>query len=113
MSQVDPPTTPAQAPPPTQAPPPGDGGVSTLIPYRNAPALTAYYLAVFSLIPCLGALLGIAAFILGIVGLRRAAEHPEAKGKVHAWIGIILGAICAVVWLTLAVLGLIGMIASA
>ena len=68
-----------------------DDTLAALIPYKNAAALTAYYLAVFSLVPCFGFFLGIAAVIFGIVGLRRARTHPEAKGKVHAHIGIWLG----------------------
>ncbi len=79
------------------------GGVSSLIPFRNVPALAAYYLGVFSLIPIIGGFLGIAAFIFGIIGLRRAHEHPEAKGKVHAWIGIIAGALFALTWLALSI----------
>ena len=56
----------------------GDGGVNVLIPYKNPKALIAYYLAIFSLIPCLGLLLGIAAFILGLLGLKAAKAHPQA-----------------------------------
>ena len=37
--------------------------VSAVIPYRNMPALISYYLAVFSLIPCLGIPLGLAAVV--------------------------------------------------
>src|SRR5580704_12064511 len=78
---------PAFAPPPLHAASPQpDSAIATIIPYRNAPALVAYYLGVFSLIPCIGFVLGIAAFIFGIFGLRLARLHPEAKGKVHAWI---------------------------
>ena len=33
--------------------------VSTMIPYHNVPALVAYYLGIFSLIPCLGLPMGI------------------------------------------------------
>ncbi len=76
-----------------------DDAVSTIIPYKNAAALIAYYLAVFSLIPCIGLFLGIAAFICGIIGLRKAKAMPSAKGKVHAWIGIIVGGLFALVWL--------------
>jgi DNA-directed RNA polymerase subunit RPC12/RpoP len=77
-------------PPPAAA----NDGLSTLIPYRNTLALIGYYLGVFSLIPCLGIPLGIAALILGILGLKRARLHPEAKGKAHAWTAIILGSLC-------------------
>ena len=68
--------------------------VGGLIPYHNSRALIAYYLAIFSLIPCIGLLLGIPAFFLGLQGLKFFRQHPEAKGKVHAWIGIIMGGIC-------------------
>jgi hypothetical protein len=63
----------------------GSAGIATIIPYKNPPALTAYYLGVFSLIPCFGLLLAIPAFILGIIGLRKARENPGSKGKAHAW----------------------------
>jgi hypothetical protein len=68
-----------------------DGGVSTIIPYKNAMALIAYYLGVFSLIPIAGLLLGPAALVLGILGLRYANKHPTAKGTGHAIAGIVLG----------------------
>lgn len=42
---------------------------------------------------------GIATVTLGIIGLKRAKRHPEAKGKVHAWVGIILGGIFAILYL--------------
>jgi hypothetical protein len=38
----------------------------------------------------------VAALIVGIRGLKNAALHPETRGKVHAWIGIIVGGICAI-----------------
>ena len=68
--------------------------VSTIIPYRNVPALIAYYCGVF-------ALLGFpapVAVILGILGLKKAAVNPQAKGKTHAWIGIILGGLFCVIY---------------
>lgn len=86
-----------------------DGTMGGLIPYKNQAALWAYYLGIFSLIPCAGIPLGIAAAILGIKGLKHAEAHPEAKGKGHAWTGIILGGACA----ALNVLGIIGVVISA
>lgn len=61
------------------------GGV---IPYKNPKALIAYYLGIFSLLifP-----LGIAAIVLGILGLRDRKRNPVIKGSVHAWIGVVLG----------------------
>lgn len=73
-----------------------DGGISVLIPYRNGFALGAYYTGVFALIPCAGIVLGPTAIILGILGLRHAASHTNAKGRVHAWVGIILGSLVIV-----------------
>ncbi len=82
-------------------------GVESMIPYKNVCALVGYYLAVFSLIPFIGILLGIPAFILGIMGLKHARQHPEAKGKVHAWVGIILGGLCGFGWLVLILIPII------
>ncbi len=62
-----------------------------LIPYKNAKALASYYCGVFALIPCLGAILGPIALILGFMGLAHANKMPESKGKAHAIVGIILG----------------------
>jgi hypothetical protein len=36
--------------------------------------------------------------VLGIKGLRYQRQHPEVKGQVHAWIGIVMGGLCAVAW---------------
>jgi uncharacterized membrane protein HdeD (DUF308 family) len=70
-----------------------DGGLSTLIPYRNPKALAGYYLGVLALIPVLGLLLAIAAILFGILGLHYRTAHPEAKGTAHAIIGIVLGVV--------------------
>ncbi|HTD66082.1 MAG TPA: GYF domain-containing protein [Candidatus Limnocylindria bacterium] len=78
------------------AAPAADSPVSVVIPYKNPKALIGYYFGIFSLIPCIGLPLGIAAFVLGILGLKAAKAHPNARGKVHAWVGIILGGLCAV-----------------
>ena len=42
-------------------------------------------------IACVGAALGPAAVILGILGLRHVNRHREAKGTGHAFTGIVLG----------------------
>ena len=81
------------------------GGV---IPYKNVPALAGYYCAVFSLIPCFGLVLGPAAFILGILGLRAASQNPAVKGQVHAWIGIVLGGLCGLANWAVILLGVAG-----
>ena len=82
--------------------------ISGVVPYRNVPALVAYYLGLFSFIPFLGILLGLSAFVLGIMGLKRVAKQPEAKGKVHAWIGIILGGLFGFGYLVLVTIMLLG-----
>ena len=104
MSQVPPPQDrqghwpPASSPqpiPPIYAPAPTGDATGGLIPYKNVPALVGYYVGVFALIPCIGIPLGIAAIVLGILGLRKAQRQPEVKGKVHAWIAIVLGSLAA------------------
>lgn len=98
---IPPPLPPPPPPPPTQTPGDATGG---LIPYKNVPALAAYYLAIFSLIPLIGMVLGLAALVLGIVGLKKAARQPEVKGKVHAWVGIIVGGLFGFGYLALVIL---------
>lgn len=70
-------------------------------PYQNVAALLAYYLGIFSVVPLLGSPLGITAVLLGICGLRQTRRHPEATGKFQAWLGIILGGICGLVYTVL------------
>ncbi len=96
------PATPAQ-PAPAVVVVESDGTLGGLIPYKNGPALAAYYLGVCSAIPVIGIGLGIAAVFRGRTGLRRAKEHPEVKGKAHAWVGIIAGAFFALLYLGLVV----------
>lgn len=64
-----------------------------VVPYKNVPALVGYYLGVFSLIPCLGAVLALGAVPLGIAGLRKARSTPGAHGTAHAITAIVLGSI--------------------
>ncbi len=67
--------------------------VETFIPYKNPLALTAYYLGVFSVIPCLGLAMGPPALILGIMGIRYRKKHPTAGGLGHAITGVVLGSL--------------------
>jgi len=98
---------PFQAQPPRAPESPQSDAVQTFIPYRNPPALIGYYLAIFSLIPCVGLPLGGAAIILGIKGWRIGKAHPEFRGKAHALVAMILGGLtflanlAAVLWLLL------------
>lgn len=77
-----------------------------LIPYKNPKALIAYYLGIVSGFPLLGLPFGIAAFVLGILGLRDRKRNPAIKGAAHAWIGIGCGGIFTLFW-SLVVVGLI------
>lgn len=102
MSNV-PPNNPYAASPevkplPNQYAPSESDSTGGLIPYKNPHALIAYYLGLFSLFPCLGLLLAIPAFILGIMGLKRYKANPAIRGSVHAWIGIVMGGIMTVIW---------------
>lgn len=103
-----------QGPPPIAQPVmvTSDDGLASLIPYRNGAALAAYYLGIFSFIPVLGLLLGVPAFILGIKGLRVAGRNPMAKGKVHAWVGIITGGLFSLLWLAMLVVMVVALIAT-
>jgi hypothetical protein len=67
--------------------------IETFIPYRNPQGLIAYYLGVFSLIPCVALLLGPAAIVLGILGLKYRKKHPSTGGGGHAIAGIVLGSL--------------------
>ena len=81
----------------------GNSGINVIIPYRNPCALIAYYLGVFSVIPFIGIVLGITAFVLGIFGLRIRRRNPAAGGVVHAWIGIVAGGLFGFGWLALTI----------
>jgi hypothetical protein len=74
----------------------GDAGVGYVIPYKNAPALISYYIGFGGLLLCfcggLSFISGLAAIVLGIMGMIRASKNKEAHGRVHALVGIILGA---------------------
>jgi hypothetical protein len=108
------PATPsAAAMPPVRS---SDAAISTLIPYQNSPALIAYYLGLFSLSACIpllgivGVIMAIAAVVLGLKGLRLAKENESAKGRVHAWIGVICGSVCGVVGLVINVAVLVAIV---
>lgn len=83
------------------------GGV---IPYKNMPALIAYYCGVFSIIPCFP--IGLAAVVLGIMGLKKAKQHPQVRGKAHAWIGIIAGGFFGLFYAVVTVFAIIAAVAA-
>lgn len=79
------------------------GGV---IPYKNPKALIAYYLGILSGFPIIGLPLGIAAFVLGILGLKDRKRNPVIKGSIHAGIGIGCGGFFTILW-TIAIVGIV------
>jgi hypothetical protein len=90
-------------PPPTPTPRAEEGDATGgIIPYKNVPALIAYYCGVFSIIPCFP--IGLAGLVLGILGLKHAKQHPASRGHVHAWIGIVAGGLFGILWTVLTVL---------
>jgi len=90
--------------------PPGavESVVETFIPSKNGPALAAYYLGLFSLFPCLGFPLGVAAVYYGVRGLRKVRETPAVRGGIHAWVGIICGGLFGLLNFVFLVLVIIG-----
>ena len=50
-----------------------------IIPYKNPKALIAYYLGILSGLPLIGLPLGIAAFVLGIMGLKDLPRLPHRQ----------------------------------
>ena len=85
------------------------GGV---IPYKNPKALIAYYLGLLSGLPLIGLPLGLAAFILGILGLKERKRNPAIKGSAHAWIGIGCGGLFAILWGVATILIFVSLIAN-
>jgi hypothetical protein len=85
-----------EEPPPVPSP---DDFVGRMIPTGNKPALIAYYTSLAALVPGLGIVAGIVAVIFGVRGIRLARAHPEVRGGLHAWFGVILGGFFALVWI--------------
>jgi predicted Zn finger-like uncharacterized protein len=90
-----------------------DDGVEALIPYRNGRALAAYYCGVFSLIPCVGVILGPLALVFGILGVRYAKAHPGAHGMGHGIAGIVLGSLTTLANWGVVLLMVVGLIMAA
>lgn len=71
-----------------------------IIPVKNPYAMTAYYVSVFSLIPCAGLLLGPAALILAAKGSKARKENPHLPGQAHITVANVLGALTTLLNLT-------------
>lgn len=96
---------------PGKTSPEGDA-TGGLIPYKNPSALWAYYLGYLGILPLIGLPFGIAALVLGILGLRARQENPHIKGSVHAAIGIGCGSFFALTWLIVIVVSLYALLSS-
>ncbi len=77
---------------------------------KNHDAVWSYYLGVGSLL-CIP-FLGLVAIWFGVHGIREARRNPQAKGAIHAWVGIILGALSTAVLSAAAVMLIIGIASS-
>ena len=78
-----------------------------IIPTRNPTSIAGYYLGVFSLIPVLGLILTIPAFICGIIAVQKAMANPKVAGKGHAITAIILSVVQPIILIALIFLGLL------
>jgi uncharacterized membrane protein YkgB len=106
-SQNNRPPVPPSKPPLATAP---ANAAEFFVPYKNGCAIAAYYLGIFSFIPGIGILLGVPALVLGLKGRRLAVQHPEARGKIHAWVGIIMGGLFGVGQLLLLIFVIVGLL---
>ena len=70
---------------------------------RPASAIAAGYLALFAVLPLIGAIPGVLAVIFGIVALKKISRDPSLCGKGRAWFGIIAGALLPLFWIGLIV----------
>jgi hypothetical protein len=86
---------------------PRDDTWDRLIPTKNPQALLSYYIGLFSLLPCVGAIMGPAAIWLGAIGLAQVKQNPNLHGKGHAITGIICGTIFGLLNIALLVFVLI------
>jgi hypothetical protein len=78
---------------PAQAAPPS--GLEGIAPVNTSIwAIAAGYLGLFSVL----GLPAPFALVCGIVALRKLKAAPGLRGKVRAWLGIILGALCTVLY---------------
>lgn len=62
----------------------------------NTSAAVAYYLGLIALVPCLGAVLGPVAMLMGVIGLV-AARKPKVGGKGRAKSGLWFGLIAVLI----------------
>jgi uncharacterized protein YqgC (DUF456 family) len=76
-----------------------------IIPTRNPTSIAGYYLGVFSLIPVLGLILTLPAFICGIIAIQKVSANPEVAGKGHAITAIVLSLVQPIILIILIIFG--------
>jgi hypothetical protein len=93
--------------------PAGETGSSVAETAQNGPALAAFYLGLFSLLPCLGFPLAIAAIYFGWQGLAHFKANPRVRGDMQARVGIACGILFGLFNLALVALAIIGTVSAA
>ena len=68
-----------------------DEAMATIIPWRNKCALIGYYVGIFGLIPVLGVPLGLAAIVLGLLGIAHWKKNHRSHGLAHSIVALICG----------------------
>jgi hypothetical protein len=84
-----------------------------VIPTKNPPALISYYMGIFSIMPILGAALGVVAIVFGVNGVRKLKEEPNLPGKTHAYVGMGCGTLGLLINLVIIGSVVMGIMASA
>ncbi|MGD9632032.1 MAG: DUF4190 domain-containing protein [Pirellulales bacterium] len=90
------------------APPPSAVDRMMLPVGRPATAIAAGYLALFSILPIVGLVPGIAAMICGFLALKSIRNDPALSGKGRAWFGIIMGGVTTLLTLVLFAIAFVG-----
>lgn len=78
--------------------------VEGLFPVKNMPALVAFWVCLFALLPGVGILVAIVTVVLGARGLGNVRKDPEVGGQWQSWVSIAVAALCGLI--NLAVVGI-------
>ncbi len=84
--------------------PPANALFEALFPVRNIPALIAFWVCLFALIPGLGILVALAVIGLGVSGLRNARKDPAVGGRWQSWLSVAVAALFGLI--NIAVVGI-------
>lgn len=78
--------------------------VEALFPVKNMPALIAFWVCLFALIPGVGIIVAVVTVVLGARGLRNVRKDPAVGGRWQAQLSIAVAALCGLI--NLAVVGI-------